>query len=608
MLSRRNFFITVLMMAVLLFMFQFSQLIKENGNDYETNEYVDSNPQTAEHAWRPAEDDSTKTAATRCVYFLAGKDSAVKDTVTEWCIYTKRELICRESLAKETGNTLPGILLIDGESISFAEEKEAVFSFVEKGVPLIFCTLPEEEVVEEDPELKELLGITEVRSARQNLLGIRMFDGFLIGGEAVYKAETEKEAEELQDLTLTVPWYVTGRGSKTYITGLLDENSVKREDFPRIIWRNTYEDTFVFAVNGDYLTTLTGLGILDAFVYEMQEYTLYPVVNAQNIIVTDFPDLSEENNQTIQELYSRDADSFARDIMWPGILAMSSKNNLNMTCFLTMGYEKPKEIQPDADTLVFYLQQLKEAGAEAGLSIRTKEDYALQDKVQNDSAFLKKADCDYHFAAMYAPAPTEELRTALSENALLSSMQSLTCMDRGTEPLLSYYTDRVTLQGITADAKHYTYSVDLESRSLATALAYSNTILDMHPAVFPETEEEQWEKYFNRIFSNVSTYFHRFSFMEDTTLSESDSRVRTFLNLSYEEEREGNTIALRVSGSSRDSWFLLRTHGEKVTEVVNGDFTEVEQNTYLVKTHVGEVRIRLEKADEVLTYKEPFVK
>ena len=150
--------------------------------------------------------------------------------------------------------------------------------------------------------------------------------------------------------------------------------------------------------------------------------------------------------------------------------------------------------------------------------------------------------------------------------------------------------------------------MDLESRSLATALAYSNTILDMHPAVFPETEEEQWEKYFNRIFSNVSTYFHRFSFMEDTTLSESDSRVRTFLNLSYEEEREGNTIALRVSGSSRDSWFLLRTHGEKVTEVVNGDFTEVEQNTYLVKTHVGEVRIRLEKADEVLTYKEPFVK
>ena len=39
MISRRNFLIILLMMGVLLFMFQFSQLVKENGNDYETNEY-----------------------------------------------------------------------------------------------------------------------------------------------------------------------------------------------------------------------------------------------------------------------------------------------------------------------------------------------------------------------------------------------------------------------------------------------------------------------------------------------------------------------------------------------------------------------------------------
>ena len=36
-------------------------------------------------------------------------------------------------------------------------------------------------------------------------------------------------------------------------------------------------------VNGDYLTDIEGLGILDGFLYEMQEFTVYPVVNAQNI-------------------------------------------------------------------------------------------------------------------------------------------------------------------------------------------------------------------------------------------------------------------------------------------------------------------------------------
>ena len=40
MVSRRNFFSIVVMMAVLLFMFQFSQVIKENESDYHINVYA----------------------------------------------------------------------------------------------------------------------------------------------------------------------------------------------------------------------------------------------------------------------------------------------------------------------------------------------------------------------------------------------------------------------------------------------------------------------------------------------------------------------------------------------------------------------------------------
>ena len=35
MISRRNFFTIFLMMMILLFMFQFSMVIKENGNEYD---------------------------------------------------------------------------------------------------------------------------------------------------------------------------------------------------------------------------------------------------------------------------------------------------------------------------------------------------------------------------------------------------------------------------------------------------------------------------------------------------------------------------------------------------------------------------------------------
>lgn len=58
MISRRNFLIILLMMGVLLFMFQFSQLVKENGNDYETNEYYGTGLLSGEDAWQPAQKES----------------------------------------------------------------------------------------------------------------------------------------------------------------------------------------------------------------------------------------------------------------------------------------------------------------------------------------------------------------------------------------------------------------------------------------------------------------------------------------------------------------------------------------------------------------------
>ena len=47
MVSRRNFISIILMMAVLFFMFQFSQVIKIRGNDYNINEYI--NEETSRH-------------------------------------------------------------------------------------------------------------------------------------------------------------------------------------------------------------------------------------------------------------------------------------------------------------------------------------------------------------------------------------------------------------------------------------------------------------------------------------------------------------------------------------------------------------------------------
>ena len=114
MISRRNFLIILLMMGVLLFMFQFSQLVKENGNDYETNEYYGTGLLSGEDAWQPAQKESAFASLEGYALFVGATDGSVAKTVEEWCRYVKKDLLCEEHLTE--GRT-PGLLLVDGASI-----------------------------------------------------------------------------------------------------------------------------------------------------------------------------------------------------------------------------------------------------------------------------------------------------------------------------------------------------------------------------------------------------------------------------------------------------------------------------------------------------------
>ena len=183
MISRRNFLIILLMMGVLLFMFQFSQLVKENGNDYETNEYYGTGLLSGEDAWQPAQKESAFASLEGYAIFVGATEGSVAKTVEEWCRYVKKDLLCEEHLTE--GRT-PGLLLVDGASIDYEKEETAILSYASEGVPIVFCTLPEASCIEEWESLQALLGITEIKNEETKVDGIRLFDGFLLGGEAVY--------------------------------------------------------------------------------------------------------------------------------------------------------------------------------------------------------------------------------------------------------------------------------------------------------------------------------------------------------------------------------------------------------------------------------------
>ena len=97
-----------------------------------------------------------------------------------------------------------------------------------------------------------------------------------------------------------------------------------------------------------------------------------------------------------------------------------------------------------------------------------------------------------------------------------------------------------------------------------------------------------------RFSSNLLTYWKKFTGFGSTTLSESNTRTRTFLNLDFSETRTDDEIILKTSESG--SWFILRTHGEEIEEIEGGTQKKLEDNVYLIQAQDTTVKIQVKTA------------
>ena len=587
MISRRNYLSMIIMIAVLCGIFLFVMIV-QNGNAYDINEFVVKELPSGQDCWQASGDEEL-------VLFFGSRDTALESTMKQWCDYTKRGFLRKEQISEYDRETdgLPMLILLDAEHLELGGECEELLELATLGVPMVFCTLPETSKLLESPVLREILGV-EVVEEEVTVEGIRLFEGFFYGGAKDYVATTEEEME-LQDFDLTVPWLITHSGTKTYMVGIMEKQRVKEGYYPCLLWRNSFEGIKVFAVCGDYMSSLSGLGILSSFLYELRPYDIYPVVNAQNVVVHNFPSFSAENEATILELYSRDPEMYFQGIMWPSISAMSKTNALRLTCLFKPEFDHADTRRPQKDEVPFYLKQLKEVTGEAGVSLSRNEYCSFEEMLKTDVEFFQSLDSQYRYQVTFAEdGDLENVKEAAEKERFLYRPVTVGAHYESGDVLLSYLMEDITLQRMTGNAKQHTYVDDFIVRSVQTALLYSNVLLDLRNAIWPQEESDQWQLFFEEMSSNVSTYWSGNSGLTQTTLSESDFRVRKFLNLDYSHERYDNEIVLTIKNMAGEVWFLLRTHEEKITQIRGGSYEKLEAGMYLIAAEDAVVEIELE--------------
>lgn len=597
MVSKRKFFSIAIMMFVLFFLFQFSMVLRDSKNTYDINSSLTEKKADGRNRWTPSDN---VTGADSSVVFVGNEAGDMGTAVSRWCTYAKRKLISCKSVStyKSDDKNLPEMMILESEKYADGDNLTTLETLEKKGVIIVFGCLENAKNIQNNKALMKFLGIQKVVAEETHLAGVKLFEGLLLGGEVTYNTSKDKEEKKRQDLELDVPWYQVGSGTKTYMVGLLDEKTgknVENEDLPTIIWRNGIDYGSVFAVVGDYMKDSTALGLLDGMRAEALQYTIYPIVNAQNLSMVNFPVFADENNTEMLKLYSQSVTGIARDIMWPALISVVEKSDMKMTCFIQPQADYTDDIEPKSGNLEFYLKQMKEQSAEAGISLEYQKLDKAEDKVTKDTEFFENEKTDYRFGAAFAKE--KDLKGILkdTDSGLLGDVGTLVCDYTENQPVVSYYSDSVTLQTVTSDGMNYAYSDDIRMRSIQTALGYTNVMLDMYDIFWPQEKTDRWEVMQKRFSSNLLTYWKNFRDFDSTTLSESNARIRTFLNLAYSQSREDNTITLQTSEVG--SWFILRTHGEEIDEIDGGSQTEIEADAYLICAEDTTVKIRLKEQE-----------
>ena len=622
MLSKRNFAMMMIMNLVVLVLFLFSAVLKEYFNDYDVNhaaetEWIDKTDQKVDAEGNP-DTGWNSLPAKQQVLYMGTMDNNYYRVMKEWAGYRKKAFRVFESL--EAADKIIRMqeekkpyLLMDGQLMEKnpKEAAEKLSAYVEQGGVVIFYRLPSYQIIESSTELQNLLGIQHLRGESVKLHEIRIYSGFLLGGETCYSFGGVEEPE-LIDMEREVPWYDISARTKSYMVGFISAKEretmgLNNQDMPAIIWRSNMGTGSVFAVNGDYMEGEASLGILDAMVYETEEYSLYPVVNAQNLILAGFPDLTVENEEKLAETYGMTNQQFCRDILWPSFVAAAQKNNWKITSYLSVKQRDESEKEPNQDDLIDYLKYFNEESAEAGVSLGRMDSSDIRASVADESDTLKSWDMDYVFAGGYIRKENKDkLSSLIDGNGQMKYFQDIRTVVGEYEKdqqILSWLTDKITLQNATTDAYRHSYKDSLWLKSLETSLGYSNIQVDIYRVLWPESKADHWEKVAEKMAANINTYWKPFDTFDKTTISQSDGRVRNFLNGSIESTREGDRIAIRTKDFTGDAYLLLRTHGEKPEEMTGGSWKQVEEDAYLLQLTAAEAFVTL-KPEYELYYKE----
>ena len=591
MLTRRNFFVILIMFLVVFLMFMLVDVsagyltsqpnnpqadvpVAIRANQAFTGDMLDMDVATMT--------DLPQASADRPWVAIVASDAKSVNVLNmqEWCVYNRfrYQVFTQLPQAEQVADCY--VMLFD-DPIADAAQLPLLQAYAQQANDMIFTSLPAYRELQAAPELADFYGIRGFVQEAMPINGLYIFDEFFIGGERIYGLK-DIYGDTDEDIPATVPWYDLRAGYLMFIQAVAQDAGINYMDLPALLWRTHTGNADVFAVNTDIFQGKNLPGLLTACMAQMRAYYAYPVVNAQTISVVDFPMLAQENAETMAALYSRSAEALGRDVLWPGIVKILKNYNTAFNFFMAPQLDYSDGTQPEGTLLSFYRQEIAQQSGVLGLSLQQYSAAPLETLCAENTAFLQRELPEYRFtAACVTGEQLAEMANAQSMPAPLEDVTLLMTDMWENQPLLRFVNDETLAVSFTTDGFIHESMDDLRLLCIANAIGMNNQKVEMGKAFYP-AEGEDWNK-LNLLWSRGDTFQKPYRSFDAVTVYGLEEKARTFLAVDYEYGLENDVFCLDVTNGVENASFVLRLADYAIQKVEGGSCKQLSDTAYLLQ-------------------------
>lgn len=600
MLSKRVYFTVSALMMLVLFMFQFSGIIRKKYNNFDENKYAvsEKNDLNKNNVFTVLTDeDKVVKSISGYIVYIGDINTKTGNTVYEWCNYTKRNLLVYKTVSQyhRYNEKYPDAVLIDSDYVNIDSDIDTFSLLTDYGINLVFCTLPSYSAISENQRFEQLCGISPHRES-VNASGLKLYSGFLFGGEAWYTKENDPDGK-FQNMKLTMPWYNTSNATKTYMSAVVeseDGSKIDNEDQPAVIWRKSHDHAYVFCINGDYIKDISGIGILTAIMSESKDLDIYPVVDSQSVIVNNFPMFSFENDDAVEKYYLRNTSSLLENVIWPDISNLAESTGARFTFMAAPQINYSDNNLVSVREMDYFFRLFSEISSEAGLTTTRDDATSIDEKLTADAGIFSNYLSNYKFTSIIARK--DELENVLSsKNSLIDDVNTIVTdsQDYGGTKLFSYVNDNVINVECPVTSDKYTYSDDFRQRCFQTALAYTNIEFNMTGVCNPDDEKELWNEEIKSKSTALISYMKNSKMFTKCSISQADKRIREFMAADYSYKQNSSYVSLDITGAQETARFIVRLRTGEVENVSGAVCTKVEKGVYLITVQSKHVEMTI---------------